>query len=326
MEAYPLKMRVGQNPAKSARTVAQPKKITVAVVSYIPTLGGYYAESLEVFKTCLHSIWEHTKIPYDLMVFDNASCHEVRDYLSAAQDAGKIQYLTLSEQNIGKAGAWNFIFGAAPGDYIAYADSDVYHHPGWLKPQIELLEMFSETGMVTGMPMWTPEEFSTATVTWAEQDPEVKFERGKFLAWEDYWQHSKSLGKDEAYAREKFDNIQEAVIEYQDQRYFIGAAHFQFVARKTALQAVMPIPSERPMGQVRRLDVALNEAGYLRFCTPDLWVQHMGNTLRPEFKMSPTGTPQKSGVRIAGSWWKNRLVRRIAHWLYHQTFNILYKD
>jgi hypothetical protein len=319
-------MRVGQNPAKSVETVAQPEKVTVAVVSYIPALGGYYSESLDVFKTCLESIWAHTKVPYDLMVFDNASCPEVRDFLTAAQADGKIQYLTLSEQNIGKAGAWNFIFGAAPGDYIAYADSDVYHHPGWLKPQIELLETFPETGMVTGMPMWTPEEFSTATVAWAEHNPAAKLERGKFLAWEDYWQHSQSLGKEESYAREKFESIQEAVIEYQGQRYFIGAAHFQFVARKSALQTVLPIPSERPMGQVRRLDVALNAAGYLRFSTPDLWVQHMGNTLRAEFKTSQTGTPQKSGARSTGGWRKNRLVRKISQVLYHQAFNILYKD
>ena len=38
-------MRVGQNPAKSIKQVAQPKKITVATVTYIPHLKGYYAET-----------------------------------------------------------------------------------------------------------------------------------------------------------------------------------------------------------------------------------------------------------------------------------------
>jgi len=319
-------MRIGQNPAKSAKNVAQPEKVTVAIVSYIPTLGGYYAESLDVLKACLNSIWQNTETPHAVMVFDNGSCSEVRSFLSETHQNGKIQYLVLSEKNIGKAGAWNFIFGAAPGEYIAYADSDVYHFPGWLKPQIELLETFPQAGMVTGMPMWTPAEFSTATIEWAEKNPDVALERGKFLTWEDYWRHSKSLGKEETYARKKFKNIEDAVISYQGKRYFIGAAHFQFVARKTALQAVLPIPSERPMGQVRLLDVAINAGGYLRFCTPDRWVQHMGNTLGDEFETSQMGSYQKSSRRGSGRFWKIGPFRKIVQWLYHQTFKILYKD
>jgi cellulose synthase/poly-beta-1,6-N-acetylglucosamine synthase-like glycosyltransferase len=153
--------------------VAQPEKVTVAVISYIPTLGGYYAQSLDVLKACLGSIWENTHIPYDLLVFDNASCAEVRSFLMDMHVQGKIQYLVLSEKNIGKAGAWNFIFGAAPGEYVAYADSDVYHYSGWLSSQIDLLENFPQAGMVTGMPMWTPLEYYTATVEWAERNPEI---------------------------------------------------------------------------------------------------------------------------------------------------------
>jgi hypothetical protein len=46
-------MRVGQNPAKSIESVPQPQRVTVALVSYIPFLGGYYAQGLDVLKTCL---------------------------------------------------------------------------------------------------------------------------------------------------------------------------------------------------------------------------------------------------------------------------------
>ncbi|HKJ26231.1 MAG TPA: glycosyltransferase family A protein, partial [Anaerolineales bacterium] len=111
-------MRVGQNPAKSVDSVAKPAKVTVAMVVYIPFLGGYYQQSLDVLKLCLESIWQNTKIPYDLMVFDNASCEEVRQYLVQSEAEGKIQFLTLSDKNIGKVGAWNFIFGGAPGEFI----------------------------------------------------------------------------------------------------------------------------------------------------------------------------------------------------------------
>jgi glycosyltransferase involved in cell wall biosynthesis len=251
-------MRLGQNPAKAIDHVAKPARVTVAVVSYIPFLGGYYSQSLDVLKACLESIWRNTDQPYDLLVFDNASCVEVRTYLTAQQQEGRIQFLVLSEKNIGKGGAWNVIFAGAPGEIIAYADSDIYFLPGWLPAQLKVLETFPNAGMITGMPMWSPAEYSTSTVRWADNQPEARLERGKLLAWEDYWRHARSLGQSEAEAQSHFDAQVDICLFYQGQRYYIGAGHFQFVARRDVLQRALPIPSERPMGQVRSLDKALN--------------------------------------------------------------------
>lgn len=319
-------MRIGQNPAKSIETVAQPQDVTVAVVSYIPTLGGYYAQSLDVLQACLTSIWENTRRPYDLLVFDNASCKPVREFLQNAHQDGRIQYLVLAEKNYGKAGAWNFIFGAVPGKYVAYADSDVYHYPGWLEPQIEVLETLPQVGMVTGMPMWTPEEFSTSTIEWAEKTPDVTLERGKILPWDDYWRHSRSLGAQEAKARAHYDSIEDLVVTHQGSRYYIGAAHFQFVAPKTVLSSLLPIPSNRPMGQVRLLDIALNQAGYLRLSMPDWWVRHMGNTLEDNDMGETSGSYSRAPQSAITSFWKRKFPRQVAGWLYHKTFEIMYKD
>ena len=110
-------MRVGHNPARFVEKVAQPAEITVAVVNCIPFLSGYYEQSLEVLKVVVESLHatREPAHPYDVMVFDNHSCAEVREYLKEASDQGKIQYLVLSDTNIGKIGAWNFMFGAAAG-------------------------------------------------------------------------------------------------------------------------------------------------------------------------------------------------------------------
>ena len=48
-----ITMRKGQNPAKFVKQVAQPQRITVAVLNYIPFLSGFYAQTLDVLKTCL---------------------------------------------------------------------------------------------------------------------------------------------------------------------------------------------------------------------------------------------------------------------------------
>ena len=94
-------MRKGQNPAKSVKTVAKPERMTVAVLTYLPFLSGFYEEGLDVLKVSLESMRKDAGLPFDLMVFDNGSCAEARDYLIAEKEAGRIQYLLLSEKNVG---------------------------------------------------------------------------------------------------------------------------------------------------------------------------------------------------------------------------------
>jgi glycosyltransferase involved in cell wall biosynthesis len=222
-------MRVGQNPAKFIDQIPQPAKVTAAVISYIPFLGGYYAQGLDILETCLTSLREHADMAFDLMVFDNASCVEVRRFLHSEQEQGHIQYLVLSDQNIGKGGAWNTIFGAAPGDYIAYADSDVYFFPDWLSPQVKALETFPQAGMVTGMPILTPKQYSTATIEWAEAQKEIQLEHGQLISWEDFWRHGSSLGGDEEQARTFYEQNEAYAIVRGDEKYFVGSSHFQFI-------------------------------------------------------------------------------------------------
>jgi glycosyltransferase involved in cell wall biosynthesis len=311
-------MRVGQNPAKFVDYVVQPQKITVALLNYIPALSGYFTHSLDVLKVSLNSIYQHTGLPYDLLVFDNASAAEVRHFLIQEHDEGRIQYLILSEKNVGKGGAWNFIFGSAPGEYIAYADNDIYFNPGWLPTLINTLETVPQVGMVTGMPLLNPEEYSTSTIEWAERHPEASLQRGRLLPWEDYWRHAGSLGNTEDKARVFYDEHDSLQLTYADQTYYVGAGHFQFLARREVLQQALPIPSDRPMGQVRALDIAINRLGYLRLCTAQWHVRHLGNTLGE-------GKHLVSNAR-KHTFWRWQPVRRLLSFAHERTFDLLYKN
>ena len=321
-------MRVGQNPAKSIDYVAQPERFTVAVVSYIPFMEGYYAQSLDLLKVCLGSIWENTDLPFDLLVFDNASCSEVRTYLLDAKEAGRIQYLVLSDVNIGKAGAWNFIFGAAPGEFIGYADSDVYFYPGWLTELFRVMQIFPDAGMVTGMPLLNPEEFSTSTINWVDQHPEAQLERGHALTWEDYWHHAGTLGSDKDAARKFFNQHESLLLQYKGQEFYLGAGHFQFLASKQVLQDTLPLPTDRPMGQVRALDTAINELGYMRLCTTEWWVEHLGNSLRgwqPMKEVQPISIRKESSRPKTKGIIRWKPVRKLMTKLHSITFDYLYR-
>src|SRR5512143_455876 len=190
-------MRKGQNPAKFVKAVTRPERITVALLNYIPFQSGFYAEALDVLKACMESMRADAGLPFDLMVFDNGSCAEVRDYLVAEKEAGRIQYLVLSQKNVGKGGAWNVVLPGAPGEIIAYTDSDVLFSPGWLKRSVELLEVFPDVGMVTSRPFRTPPQFYSHTVDWARQTGVLQEDDARFIPWETFLEFNLSLGQTE---------------------------------------------------------------------------------------------------------------------------------
>lgn len=320
-------MRLGQNPAKSTGSVSLPEKVTITIVTHVPFLSGYHAEGLEVLETCLNSLWENTPEDYDLMVFDNASCSDVRDYLLEAQDQGRIQYLVLSEENVGKARAWNFLFGAAPGEYVAYADSDVYFYPGWLSALLGVMEAFPQSGMVTGMPVLNPQEFSTRTLQWVQGQEEVRLERGRLLPWEDFWRHAGTLGSDEIKAREFYNQNEAVCLVVGDQKYFVGAGHFQFLAPRKVLQQVLPIASDRPMGDVRQLDSAINELGYLRLSTSAWWVEHIGNSLQGwELRSAVEDHSATPRVKPSPKLWSWKPMRKFLTIIHDKSFELLYRN
>lgn len=285
--------RIGINPARGQVTAYRPARVTAAMLTYIPSLDGYFTRRLEVLKLALGSLRAHTSLPYDLFIFDNGSCERVVDYLRALRDSGQVNYLMLSQRNIGKIDALRVLFNAAPGELIAYADDDIFFYPGWLEAHLGVLEAFPNVGMVSGVPVRNAAGHAMQSLERlaAGGDPAVQsFSERRILdEWERDW--ALSTGRDpEAHLLATRDHLDLVFRTAKpDGTGFveaIGAAnHFQYLTPKQVILQALPGEwTGKLMGSMIELDESVDRLGYLRLSTPRRCVRHLGNQLSEDIR------------------------------------------
>jgi glycosyltransferase involved in cell wall biosynthesis len=303
-----------------------PESVTLVTTVYIPELAGYWQESLDVLKVCLHSLFENTETPHDLLVWDNDSCREVREYLLDLHDRGRIQYLFLARENVAKLGCFNQVFPSTPGEYIGFFDSDVYFHPGWLEASLNVFDAFEKVGTVTARPVRQTElkrDQIASTLAFADDPPAgVTVERGDLIPAEIIREHFESIGVDPDTDR-AHDDVR---LTRNDVSVYANGSHFQFLTRRDVAGQVLPLPfGEHPLGSDRQWDLAINELGYLRLSLDRPLVRHIGNSLKGEdFGEALRGAGAEQARRSERREEAHGLKRRILMRLYRMISRALY--
>lgn len=324
-------MRYGKNPYKSAEAY-RPKEITVAVLVYIPNLSGYFAQRFDVLQVSLASLRRNTDFEYDLLVFDNGSCPEVRDYLLELHQSGIIQYLILSRENVGVLGAYNHIFAAAPGKYIAYADDDIFYFPHWLSAELEIFRTFPDVGMVSGLPTWQNfPSHTSSTLEKAKADVSIHINVSK--GWPQDWieEYTESIGRDKEIFIEQCKDIDVVRLTKATVSAYATGTHCQFLVEKDVVKQLLPLETfGMAMKNVASFDEGLNDRGYMRLSTAEPVVLHIGNRIndrvqqlieqyRLDVQIAATPEPEPNDGLIA-TLLRFAFVRRVVRKLYHFAF------
>jgi glycosyltransferase involved in cell wall biosynthesis len=274
-------MRVGRNPAKAGIPAYSPRRLGVALLVYIPDQLGYFANTLEIFKIQVESLYKATPQGFDLLVFDNGSCPPVVQALQELHAARRIDWLVLSRHNMGKAGAWNWIFSSMPNELICYADSDVLFRPGWLEASLQILEAFPHAGMVSAQPNFFDVLDGQGTAHQALQGDD-RFQFGEIrpqTAVVD--EYCFGIGADQELSQRFHSQSLPYLRRVQSGlQAILGASHMQFIIPRQVARQVAPLPASKGLLRTETisLDRKVDELGYLHLSALENYVFHMGNT------------------------------------------------
>jgi glycosyltransferase involved in cell wall biosynthesis len=274
-------MRQGQNPAKMGLPAYQPKKLGLALLSYIPSQTGYFAQALEILKYQIASV-HHSTTEFDLLLFDNGSSPEVQQELCNLQADGLIHFLILSKFNLGKTGALNWILAAMPNELIGFADGDVLFRPGWQEETERIFGAFPSAGLVTAQPcLFDILRGEGQAHVSLYDDPRYHCYKGQ-LDPEVVKEYARGTGLNAGQIEELIERPVDFVEDRSSSvRAVIGASHMQFVLRRETARRLLPLPAAYALN--RDEDAALNRAvdqlGLMHLSTPEPFVHHIGNHL-----------------------------------------------
>jgi len=266
------------NPNRQAKADGFAPYVASAVV-HLPNFEGYHKERFEVVKTSLLTMRENAGLDCDILIWDNGSCQEFRDWLL---DEYKPDGAVLGP-NVGltsaRAGLLRIV---PPTTIIGLADDDMYYYPNWFKASVDLMKQFPNVGQVSGWPVRTQMRWGNrTTLEWARRY--AVLEMGKFIP--EQWDRDfcTSIGREWDFHVHYTKKDMDKRITYQGHQAYAVAHHCQFVCKAENLVEILR-QNKEAMSDDKLLDNAVDGAGYLRLTTIDRYVRHIGNVLDDELK------------------------------------------
>ena len=275
-------MRIGENPAKSAPAVRSDALVRVVVPVYIPGTipgtpdgSGYFAEAAAIVERCLDSLARTGGPDTRITVVANGCAPAVVERLVARQQAGLVDQVLVSAENLGKVDG--FLAGARGSwePVVVVSDSDVLWRPGWPAALTAVLDTFPECALVSASPGPHLVRYATSTVI-LDAAARRSLRRRGVVDPAELQRFEESVGTPGLFDGQR---DQQWLLERDGVVALVGGGHFAFALRRSALSSVSAGPV---LGWEREaLDVPLDRDGWWRLSTPEAYALHLGNKLEP---------------------------------------------
>jgi len=103
----------------------------------------------DLTERCVDSIMRNTKFPYGIIIVDNASENETRDYLRGLAAKKDIDVTVIrNEENLGNSKAANQGMRASRAEYVCILDNDTIVTENWLTEMVNTAERDSRIAVV----------------------------------------------------------------------------------------------------------------------------------------------------------------------------------
>ncbi len=271
-------MRKGMNPNREKPSNGFKPFVASAVV-HLPNFEGYHADRFEVVKCSLETMRANAGLDCDIVIYDNGSCQEFRDWLLGEYKPDRV----ILSNNVGLSSARAALIRSVPPEtIIGVADDDMFYYPLWFKKQVELLTHFPNVGQVSGYPVRTQFRWGNVyTKRWAQRTAMIEY--GKFIPEQYDRDFCTSIGRDYAYQVDYTREDNDVLITFQGHKAYGVAHHCQFICKAGVIENIIKFNQES-MSNDRTFDWAVDNAGLLRLTTTERYTRHIGNVLDDELR------------------------------------------
>lgn len=247
-----------------------PPRVSIVVLAY---------NEADFTRQCLASVRRHTRVPYELIVIDNASTDGTAEYLVTLEDT----LVLTNPENLGYAKGCNQGIAAARAQDVVLLNNDTIVTEGWLERLLAHAMLDPSVGMVGPV--------SNYTTAW-QMLPEVPY-----LRYEGGTQHC------DLAAMHHFARSRARLIPGQS-RPVDQLAGFCMLIRRAVLDKIGGLDDRFRIGFFEDSDYAFRAriAGFELRCAEDVFVHHFGSRTFAGAKLDTERLLRENGGKFKEKW------------------------